>query len=68
VQTPSRGVYFEHYQNKRSRRLHSAHTALLATAQRAPRRSAILRTLWERCQDATMVGQGFKEAVSRLRS
>jgi len=37
------------------RRLQSEHTALLATAQRAPRRSAFFRTLWERCKGATLV-------------
>ena len=50
----------------RSMRLHSAHSAhttLLATAQRAPRRSAFIRTLWERCKDATPVWQGFKDLV-----
>jgi len=38
-----------------SRRLLSPHTALLATAQRTPRRSETFRTLWERCKDATLV-------------
>jgi len=48
VGTPSRGVCFEHAQSKRRRmafyaiaqRFHSVFTALLAFAQRAPRRSA----------------------------
>ena len=39
----------------RSMRWHSAHTALLSTARRAPRRSAFYRTLLERCKDATLV-------------
>jgi len=59
VQTPSRGVCFEHVQNKRYRmafkaiaqRLHSVSTALLATAQRAPRRSA---TFLQRCGNAVV--------------
>jgi len=37
----------------RSRRLHSVSTALLAFAQRAPRQ--FFKTLWERCEDATLV-------------
>jgi len=49
VETPSRGVCFEHAQNKRRRmafyaiaqRFHSVCKTLLAFAQRAPRRSAI---------------------------
>jgi len=48
METPSRGVCFEHVQNKRRRmafyaiaqRLHSVCTALLTFAQRTPRRSA----------------------------
>ena len=40
---------------RRSRRLHSVSTALLAFVQRAPRRSAFFKTLWERCKDATLV-------------
>jgi len=67
VETPSRGVCFKHAQNKRRRmafyaiaqRLHSVCMALLAFAQRAPRRSAFFLTLWERCKDATLVWQGF---------
>jgi len=47
VHTPSRGVVFEHVQNIRRRmafcamaqRAYSVYTALLATVQRAPRRS-----------------------------
>jgi len=49
METPSRGVCFEHAQNKRRRmafyaiaqRFHSICTGLLAFAQRAPWRSAI---------------------------
>ena len=36
-------------------RLHSAHTALLATAQRTRWRSAVFFKLWEGCNDATRV-------------
>jgi len=54
---------FEHVLNKSRRiaiyavaqRLHSVSTALLATAQRAPRRSATFLTLWKRCEDAALV-------------
>jgi len=50
----------------RSRRLHSAHTALLATAQRAPQRSAFL----ERCGNAVRTplwcDRGFTIRISCL--
>jgi len=56
VQTPRRGVCFEHVQNKRRRvtfyaiaqRLHSVSTALLTTTQLEPRRSAF----FGRCENA----------------
>jgi len=69
VQKPSRGVYFEHTKNKRRRmafyviaqRAHSARTALLATAQRAPRRSAFLERCGNTaCEDATLMDSGLK--------
>ena len=60
---------FQHVQKKRRRiafyaiaqRLHSVSTALLATAQRAPRRSATFLNAVERCEDAAPVRQGFKD-------
>ena len=53
----SRGMATTHL--RRSRRPHSVPTALVVTTQRALWRSAIFRTLWQRCKDATVVWQGF---------
>jgi len=51
-----------------AKRAHRAYTALLATAQRAPRRSALFRTLLERYKDATLVRQGFNEQIMNISS
>jgi len=73
--TPSRGGCFEHIQNKRRRMAFYAiafsvftafpqqSTALLATAQRAPRRSATFLTLLKRCEDTALFDRAFSSNV-----
>jgi len=47
--------------NNAAWRLHSVFTALLATAQPAPRRSSTFLTPWKCCEDAALVWQGITE-------